>query len=583
MAPPAWARLIGLAALLTLLAGVAPARAAAPADRAATDSFLRATLALEQSIIANDASSSAAVTAAAGSLESECSGVLAHAPVRSLEEPPPAGGARARGERDRQTNQLFALHLEVGFGLLAAGLAPDREAIAAYAGAVSTLHWSDARVGELVGDALRQLQAEAEAPATSACADLQAWVASGYRTTTAASSQLGARIAAVLNAALVDADSSSDSLVAMLERYEGAPQRALQTRIQALLGKTEPIPGAKGLNHQVGTALGFVEAPEEPPEHPRGTEVGQGITLAGTHYVVRVERTLLVGCTFAASVESGSPPALVPGAGVEITSSGGLGTCPQHAGGASTTASCANGLATIEYRTLPATRRVRLRLSNGHTYSSAVALVPRRLGGPAGIYYQTVRIPPDPVSLTELDAKGRVLRVVAVRTPRGCSAPPAPTPLTLARVQAAGGIPYAIRGSGARIGRRSLFNLELVPESAEGALLGGGEDSAVDELPSGPLRWNLSVSCEPGGAIVYALLRTPADEVLARTGAGLTPLTAASIPARLHAGGNLVYGAFTSIPSELVVRSPSGASVLTVNLAAQAAELNEYCAGYTGA
>src|SRR5271165_3799526 len=113
MAARAWAMLIGLAALLTLLAGVAPAQATTPADRAATDSFLRATLSLEQAIIANGASSSAAVTAAA----------------RSLEEPPPAGGARAHGERDRQTSQLFALHLEVDFGLSAAGFAPDREAI----------------------------------------------------------------------------------------------------------------------------------------------------------------------------------------------------------------------------------------------------------------------------------------------------------------------------------------------------------------------------------------------------------------------------------------------------------------------
>jgi len=575
--------LIGLAALLTLLAGVAPAQATTPADRAATDSFLRATLSLEQAIIANGASSSAAVTAAARSLEAECSGVLTHAPVRSLEEPPPAGGARAHGERDRQTSQLFALHLEVDFGLSAAGFAPDREAIAAYASAVSPLHWSDPQVGELVGDALHQLQDEAEAPTTSVCADLQAWVASGYRTATAATRQEGARFAALLKAALVDADTSSaDSLVARIERYEGAPQRALQERIQALLGTSEPLPGAKAVGRQLGTALGFAEAPEERSEHPRGTEIGQGTTLADTHYVVRVEHTPLIGCTFAASVESSSPPPIVPGTGVEITSSGALGACPEHAGGASATASCADGLATIEYRTLPATRRVRLRLSNGRTYSSTVSLVPRRLGGPAGIYYQTVRTPPDPVSLTELDGKGRLLRVVAVRMPRGCSAPPAPTPLTLARVQADGGALYVIRGSVLGLRGRFLFNLELVPGSAEGALPGGGEDSASG-LRSGPLQWNLSVSCEPGGAIVYALLRIPADQVLARTGTGLMPLTAASIPARLHAGGDLVYGAFASVPSELVVRSPSGASVLTVNLAAQASELNEYCAGYTGA
>ena len=68
---------------------------------------------------------------------------------------------------------------------------------------------------------------------------------------------------------------------------------------------------------------------------------------------------------------------------------------------------------TIEVQTLARTRYVRLNLSDGREITSHVAIVPAKLGGPAGFYYQVVHGPsPIPVSLTEVDAHGKVLRTV---------------------------------------------------------------------------------------------------------------------------------------------------------------------------
>ncbi|MHB8532587.1 MAG: hypothetical protein ACYDC2_07690 [Solirubrobacteraceae bacterium] len=48
----------------------------------------------------------------------------------------------------------------------------------------------------------------------------------------------------------------------------------------------------------------------------------------------------------------------------------------------------------------------------------------------------------------------------------------------------------------------------------------------------------------------------------------------------LQTGGALVYGALEAIPTQLVVRSTSGATLETVDFAAKAQEHAEYCAGY---
>jgi hypothetical protein len=67
--------------------------------------------------------------------------------------------------------------------------------------------------------------------------------------------------------------------------------------------------------------------------------------------------------------------------------------------------------------------------------------------------------------------------------------------------------------------------------------------------------------------------------VLARSGGVLRPLTRARIPAVLHVRGVLAYIALPGVPSEIIVRSPSGKTIATERLGAAAREARETCEG----
>jgi hypothetical protein len=89
-----------------------------------------------------------------------------------------------------------------------------------------------------------------------------------------------------------------------------------------------------------------------------------------------------------------------------------------------------------------------------------------------------------------------------------------------------------------------------------------------------------SAGCEPlPYAIVYGLLKAPHDTVFARVAGELVPLRTLAIPARLRAGGVLVYGAFSPLPSELLIRDASGRTVRNDDLSQAAAAETETCEG----
>ncbi len=81
-------------------------------------------------------------------------------------------------------------------------------------------------------------------------------------------------------------------------------------------------------------------------------------------------------------------------------------------------------------------------------------------------------------------------------------------------------------------------------------------------------------------AIIYGLLRAPRGTVLARVSGKLVALNKLAIPARLHAGGVLAYGAFSPIPTELLTRDASGKIVsVDSNFATAAKATVETCEG----
>ena len=90
----------------------------------------------------------------------------------------------------------------------------------------------------------------------------------------------------------------------------------------------------------------------------------------------------------------------------------------------------------------------------------------------------------------------------------------------------------------------------------------------------------MTTGCEPRAyAILFGVLSAPADTVLARSSGSLQPFQRVRIPASLHVRGVLAYIPLAAVPSEVLVRTPAGTTVLTENLAHRAREARETCEG----
>jgi hypothetical protein len=76
-------------------------------------------------------------------------------------------------------------------------------------------------------------------------------------------------------------------------------------------------------------------------------------------------------------------------------------------------------------------------------------------------------------------------------------------------------------------------------------------------------------------------LPPPGASVLARTPAGLAPLTKIELAASIYSEGPLLYGIYTTPPTEIVVENADGTILYTENLAHKATEETEFCEGYT--
>ena len=222
------------------------------------------------------------------------------------------------------------------------------------------------------------------------------------------------------------------------------------------------------------------------------------------------------------------------------------------------------------------------RLSDGRQITSRVAIVSAALGGPIGLYYQVVRGPsPIPVSLAELDAHGRTLRTHKLPRIVDCTKHTLkflPGGIrTIVKDKAPGGAVFSI------IGERYSFlggiHFALKVEIKNG---GGGSESASGQKPN-VLSTALWTGCQPQPyAIVYGLLKAPRDTVLARVSGTLHTLRHAALPASLHTKGVLVYLAAPAIPSELIIRSPGGQTIITEKYGKFEMEQLEVCRGEEG-
>jgi hypothetical protein len=612
-----WTVLAGLFLLvLAVPSGAFASARITPRDRAATRAYLEARYVYVQALVASAPAAKAAEEEFASILGGECPGVLAGAPQETLRTLF-ASSSRSRtprqmGEANRESRQLGDLQGEL---LLALGLPlvnSDARAALAYARAVQSLRWSSNALTVLEHTGAAGLEWELHSAPPQVCADMKAWVSSGYKTLSPATKTLMREREAVatplfraLRELLTSSHNRDPLAVDPLLVYEGPREKALAQKTDVLerdlksarkgLASVETgLERTLGLAAQAGTQAESEEAHEGPPKG--SVEIAHGTTAAGGSYTVWLEPK-----------PGSSPRAPRCGLSMEVfeTEAGATSTEGREIDGTSVNEVCLSrshptapsvqchdqGLLTIEAQTLPRARTVRLRLSDGRQITSRVALVPARLGGPTGFYYQVVRGPsPVPVALIELDAHGKMLRTVKLPRTARCARPslkrlPGGT-RTIARGSLPQGPSFSIIGERDSLMGKIHFDLRVeVAAGAEAGDLIGGTNTIVVGVhrkpkPSPPFALKMRTGCQPHEyAILYGVLKAPTDTVLARSAGSLQPLRRVRIPASLHIHGVLAYIALPAVPSELLVRTPTGKTIFTEKLASRALTAKETCEG----
>jgi hypothetical protein len=574
-----WSGRAGAALVLAsvaMCAGAPIAAATSSSDAQATHAYLIAQYKLVATQLHESAAARGAESAAAAQIARECRGVLSgmpQAPLKLLPTPTP----RVRGENARLTNQQQTIETELAMAIVDPGESLYRPAEEAYAAEVRRLSWSDPTIASILQAATTTKLEGVSAPAPSFCADARMWAQSGYRALSAASRELEASQAASQTARRSSALRAEPSLSTLLKPYEDASDRALIRKTSALEGKLlASFATTIQTLFRSSRLVGFPQATNEEPEK-KAVAVGRGRTAAGTRFVVDSGTSGLLhslgSCRRSASVSYsrlGSPEVLVMG----VPNNPICLSPPQERHPA---LFCEAGIETIQTAVPASVRSVRLVLADGRTIESRVIHVPPRDGGPAGIYAQEIRgSSSHAVSLVELNAGDDV--VLALRLPRyRCvktrSQPELVTSAKLATGQTPEGEPFMISAFGSLDGEPFLT-------------VDTGVDPNIDEVAVGPearkaFPWSLSIGCAPHAyAILYGVMAPPGKSVTAQTSQGAVALNVVPIEPRLHAKGQLVYGVFSTLPSQLTVLGANGATVHTESLQAQATEAAQFCEGY---
>lgn len=585
-----------------------PGAVASAGDRAATVAYRRAELVYEQAVAAAAPASLAAVEGLAGRLGGECPGVVAGVQQRMQRTRGSARSPRQEGEDARMRRQWSDLTYEL---TRAIGLTRDgsyRQAAVAFARKVLMLRWSDEAVTAFEHANARATEWEVDGVLPAVCADMETWVRSGYQRLPTATAALEREHKAVQQPfSLLFVRAPSGSFTNPVSRYEGSRARAFVLRLASVVkqdrGALEHI---ATVEQHIRIALGvtseaeieeFTKPSKKQKLVPKGaTAIGKGKTAAGSTYIMWVEPSRHRGGSrggslveaFAMRRTCGSQVDVVettrPSAEESLSISGEPRVaCLSRSRPLAPRVRCQQENLTIEAQTVADARRVRLALADGRQIVSRVAVVPRGLGGPYGFYYQAVQVwSSPPVSITELDSRGRSLRTLSLRraTPRCPSQWPFVWPgsvrwITSGRVP--GGPRFSIIGSNGEPGeeppRPAQVSLEIEVAGEPG--FGGTERDT-----GGQFAWQIDDGCQPREyAILYGVLNDTRDTLWARSTGDLTQLRRVRIPASLHSHSVLAYAAFTVTPSLLVLRGPGGRTLFTQKLAATAREARETCEG----
>ncbi len=544
-------------------AATAPSPPATPQDVAATHAYLEAVRTELQAAVASLPVAKTDVERLLNAIGRECPNVLKGAPVGEFEVGPQAKTNQLTASRERR--QLGRLQAEAITALAVTWETPQRPALLAFAHSVAALQWSSATLTAAVHAQAARFEERATKSVPTVCADAQAWVASGYSTLSAGTKAFVKQMTAERQARrdsppvgplLAPSERGEKALLAQIEKLTHTQDGSLTTLLTGPEGQLERSLGLQVPPRRLGELLG---------RQPKGSVViARGRTAAGERYVARLQRAPRgsghVHVCAQLSISHGGRDSY----GTSVCRSG--SPRPSEA-----SVTCNAARLTITAQTLPGARSVRLRLSSGRQITTPVLLVPKRLGGPAGYYYQVVRGPsPIPVSLTELNAQGRAVRTVRLPRIVECTRNPLKYlpggKRTLVHETAPNGPTFSIVGERYRFLGKVYFEVKLnvdespPQEEGEGRLVTSGESLGTIYLGHVVFKPQIETGCRPQPyTIVYGLLKQTGDTVSVGTApAALTPLRAVPIAADLHAGGVLVYAVLPGAPERLEVHAPGG-------------------------
>ncbi len=574
--PGRWRGRVGAALVLACaaLCGSVPITAASSSDAQATHAYLLAQYRLGTALLHAAATARGAESGAARQIARECPGVVSGMPQEPFPKPFPAPPPRVRGENARLTQQKQTIEEELGAAVAQPGERSYRPVEEAYAAEVRQLSWSNPAIASALGAAITARLQDASAPAPPFCTDARMWTQSGYRALSTASREFEAS-----RAARRSSEQGEGSLGTLLKPYENASDRALIRKANAVDNKfLASAVAAVRTVFRLARIVGFPRAGTEEP--PKRIALGHGRTAADTRFEVSTGSGPRSGpgpCHRWATVaysRPGTPEVLIVGGPNNPI-------CLSPPKYRQPAVFCEAGIETIQTAVPASVRSVRLVLADGRTIQSRVVRLPRRDGGPAGIYAQGIRgSTSHAVSLVELNAGGGL--VLTVKLPRYRCVKPhrEPEELSMDTELASGRTPegeaFTIRAFGSFNAANLLAFLSvdtgINPELNEPAI-------GLDASKAFP--WLLSIGCAPHPyAILYGILAPPGKSVVAQTPQGPVALNVVSVQPRLHAKGPLVYGVFSALPSELTVLGANGSTVYTENLRAKATEAAQFCEGY---
>jgi hypothetical protein len=572
--PGRWRGRVAAALVLVCAAscGSVPIAAASSPDAQATHAYLIAQYRLLTALLHAAATARGAESAAAARIARECPGVVSGMPRERSLEPFSAPPPRVRGEDARLSQQQQTIEEELAAAVNLPGDSSYRPAEEAYAVEVRQLSWSNPAIASALQAATAARLEGVSGPVPRFCADARAWAQSDYRALSAASREFEASRAARSISSSYRGEERS--LGTLLKPYENAADRTLISKTSAAeLKLLDRSLAAIGATFRLARVVGF---PQARIKAPKPIALGRGRTAAGTRFEVSSQ-----------SSQPGSPGSCRRSATVAYTRPGApevliLGgpnnpiclSSPRYRRPA---LFCEAGIETIQTAVPASVRSARLVLADGRTIESRVVRVPRRDGGPAGIYAEEIRgSASHAVSLVELDAGGGVVLTLALPRYR-CVKPKEPEQLLTGAELASGRTPegetFTISAFGSIDGEPFLS-------------VDAGVDPRLNEIAVGlgatkAFPWSLSIGCAPHPyAILYGILVAPGESVVAQTPQGAVALNVVPVASRMHAKGPLVYGVFSALPSELTVLGANGSTIYTENLQAKATEAAQFCEGY---